>query len=795
MKIEKYVSGQYAGTLDQSISFQPGMNVILGDNETGKSTMISGIMNTLLMPAKLDKRSEKGKEFVLRVFPTNGTNFIDGEVQLTLGGERVVIKKEWDKDDPQESRTAIRYLDSGKRTTGATAEEEIKKLLGYGDAVYQKIIFGRQDNENEILDWFFSFLRDETDSGIAEAKNQVAGATAAAGGISEELFLAKLEDKLKTLSGHWDFDRDRPEKGRELGNRWLNGVGSILSAYYAWREKSEAYEKGEELIQKVSGADRRLCEQREERQRLTEEQDTLQKQKSAIQNADLLCQRKNSLEKDLQELLNDKKNWPKLLEERMQLDAIIAEDEERSRRKKKETLEETLRNVKKCDDKIADCQNVMKGKENIEADAEAYNKLQQELNGIKIKLSATKLIAKIALQSEYRADVESADGLIAQGIQIFSETVTGYTKITLPGIGEVTVVPQDVDVNGLKVEREKKLAKVQKILDRYDVKTREELEWAASTYRESKKTLGEQESEREHLLAGQTVGAVTAALQQIKTDPSLVIGENLDQRIQETLAGCQETSLDNHKAVVNQQLKDLETKYSSHDELEKRWAKTNKELKMAKDNLAQIGEIPMTQEDYDKAADDIAERMKKLDRDLENTIREHASLVIESDEIDLETLRLEQADLKKHFEHQKRLYQQYARIRKDFIRIQEGQESQYDEFYALFNRYLSVAAGSSLYIEEESTVVSKKNELPGKEFLSMGTKKTILLAFRLALLKYYYPDESGIVVLDDILLDMDPGRREGAAKLLSEFAKENQVIFTTCDPAIAELLGGYQIKI
>lgn len=52
-----------------------------------------------------------------------------------------------------------------------------------------------------------------------------------------------------------------------------------------------------------------------------------------------------------------------------------------------------------------------------------------------------------------------------------------------------------------------------------------------------------------------------------------------------------------------------------------------------------------------------------------------------------------------------------------------------------------------------------------------------------------------MVVLDDVLLDMDPGRRRGAAKLLAGFAEENQVIFTTCDPAIAELLGGNRIEL
>lgn len=793
MKIEKYTSGQYAGTLDRNISFQSGMNVILGDNETGKSTMISGIMDTLLMPAKLDKRSDKG--FIMRKFPTNGTNYIDGEVQLALGGERVSIKKEWDKDDPKESRTALRYLDSGKRVTGTTAEAEIKKLLGYGDAVYQKIIFGRQDNEDEILDWFFSFLSDETDGGIAEAKKQVAGAAAAAGGISEELFLAKLEDKLKTLSTHWDFDLDRPEKGRELGNRWLNGVGSILSAYYAWREKSETYDKGENLIQQVSMVEHRLCEQRGEKQRLKEKQDALQKQKATIQNADLLRQRETSLEKELLKLSDDKENWPKLLEERIRLDMIMTEEAERSRRKEKEALEGILEAIKACDDEIAACQGVMKGKESIEADAKTCCVLQNDLKGIEIKLSAAKLTAKIVLQDEYRADVESADGQTAQGAQIFDETVKGYIKVTIPGIGEVTVAPQGLDVEVLKAEREEKLTKVQEILERYDVKNSEELEQAALIYLESKNTLGKQESKRELLLAGRTADELAVALQQIETDSGVVIGDDLVCRIKDALAACQESTLEGRKAVVNEQVRALEKEYSSYEELERRWGKKRGDLKAAKDDLAQIGEIPMTQEEYNEAVGDIAAQMEALDEDLENTIREYANLAKESDEIDLETLQFELADLEKHFEHQKHLYQQYVQIQQDFLRIQEGRENQYGEFYTLFNHYLSIAAGDSLYIEEESSVVSKKNELPGKDFLSTGTKKTILLAFRLALLKYYYPDESGVVVLDDILLDMDPGRRQGAAKLLSEFAQENQVIFTTCDPTVAQLLGGNRINL
>lgn len=795
MKIEKYASGQYAGTLDQDISFQPGMNVVLGDNEAGKSTMISGIMETLLMPAKLDKRSERGKGFILRRFPTNGTNYIDGEVLLTLGGEKISIRKEWDKNDPKESRTTLRYLNSGKKVTGATAEEEIKNLLQYGDAVFQKIIFGRQDNEDEILDWLFSFLGDKTDDGLAEAKKQVAGALAAAGGISEELFLAKLSDKLNELDGHWDFERDRPEKGRELNNRWLNGVGNILRAYYSWKEKEQDFEKGEEKIGQAVEAELKLCQQREEKQQLLEKKEALQNQQVAIQSADLLRQREASLAKELAELSVDKENWPKLLEEQMRLDGIIAEDTERSKRKEKEVLEQILNDVRECDTEISARLKAMRGKEEIEADAQAYRRLQNKLNSIEVKLSATKLTARVALQGEYRADVESADGQVAQGAQAFDEAAKGYIKVTIPGVGQVTVAPQDLDVDELKTEWEQKQAELREILERYDVETSQELEQTASAYKESKNALEKQESKKSILLAGRTVEEIAAALQQIETDPVIVIGNDLDQRIQDALTPCQETTLAGRKAVVDNQLKGLRDKYNHLSEIEKQQSGKSKELTDVKEKLEQIGEVSMTQKEYDRAINGIDAQMESLDGTLEDAIRRCATLAKESDEIDLEVLRAEQVDLEGQFVHQKHLYSRYFQIRQDFLRIQEGQEDQYSEFYALFNRYLSIATGDSLCISNGNVVISKKNELPEKEFLSTGTKKAILLAFRLALLNYYYPEESGVVVLDDILLDMDPDRRQGAAKLLSEFAKENQVIFTSCDPAIANLLGGNLIKL
>lgn len=102
--------------------------------------------------------------------------------------------------------------------------------------------------------------------------------------------------------------------------------------------------------------------------------------------------------------------------------------------------------------------------------------------------------------------------------------------------------------------------------------------------------------------------------------------------------------------------------------------------------------------------------------------------------------------LKDEGEALKRIHCNYQKIKEDFLACQKQGNHRFDAFHAKFNEYLSVISGDSL-------------------------------------------------TMDDDLLDMDPDRRLQAAALLKSFSEKNQIIFTTCDPSIAELLGGNQVKI
>ena len=81
------------------------------------------------------------------------------------------------------------------------------------------------------------------------------------------------------------------------------------------------------------------------------------------------------------------------------------------------------------------------------------------------------------------------------------------------------------------------------------------------------------------------------------------------------------------------------------------------------------------------------------------------------------------------------------------------------------------------------------------DILSDGTKDTISLAFRLAMLEHLYPEGDGLAIFDDPFTDMDPKRVNQSCKLIQKFAKNNQVIFITCDEKYKKLMLGNVVSV
>ena len=73
--------------------------------------------------------------------------------------------------------------------------------------------------------------------------------------------------------------------------------------------------------------------------------------------------------------------------------------------------------------------------------------------------------------------------------------------------------------------------------------------------------------------------------------------------------------------------------------------------------------------------------------------------------------------------------------------------------------------------------------------LSQGTREQLYLALRLAYVQNHARKAEALpVIVDEILVNFDEHRARNAARVLAEFARENQVLLFTCHPWLADML-------
>ena len=118
---------------------------------------------------------------------------------------------------------------------------------------------------------------------------------------------------------------------------------------------------------------------------------------------------------------------------------------------------------------------------------------------------------------------------------------------------------------------------------------------------------------------------------------------------------------------------------------------------------------------------------------------------------------------------------------------------------ARFAHYLDMISGGKVSSEfpegdKLNMMVYSSDNLLDYGKLSEGTKETVSLAFRLAVLDHLFPEGGGVIVFDDPFTDMDEDRTACSCELLKECAKRHQVIFLTCREEYLDMLEGHCIR-
>lgn len=807
MIIEELELNPFGGVREALYRFGPGLNVLLGPNEAGKSTLINALFAVLFLPPDVRKNSRDWKELLERSLPHPGGDTARVKLRYRGAGEKSCSYScSWG-----EVREVRLLLESGIEINNpAEARERLLQALSYGRGTYQAVLFARQDEMERTLER----LRDDD-----EAVQTVAGilrrTVIEAGGVSLEELDKAIAEASKDLLSNWDLERDGPRNNRGLDNPFKREVGRLLGAYYeseGLRRQLQQVKVLEKRVDDLAG-ELETTAQREagEAGRL----DRMKLLEKDIRRRMTLEPRLEKVEMRAAVLKTVLIDWPKtegrvgelakiLEKDREKLAALQKElagaGEQQAARRKRELLEKAgplHRRINENERELSALAAV--GRDDL-CDLEKW---QKQADQCRTRVEAMKLQARLTTRKPLELKITSGleqsesrrieqEGLFAGAGRLILES-GDWTLEVQSGEGDVESLLGEIKSAEQSVEEKLRLLAAPDIA-------------AAKNAFDKRERLRQERKGLEARLKD-LLGTIDFAVLEEEVSALPEEKEVRDPReIQKDITSLSaSTAVDGNRVL--QERRKIEGWAGEYGALEKLAGQLGELEREAGKLTAELGGLAPPPKGYTSAEQFIGalEEVRGLKENLqEKTGSLKLELVRISSELPAEcSEELEDAFLssREKLDRLKEEARALTVVEAEFRALKEELDGEtYEPLARSFGRYLGPVTGGRysaagmVGILPGSIVRAAGGELP-VELLSTGTAGGVALALRLAAAEYLLADAAGFMVMDDPLVYLDPERKAQAAAVLQEFAREKQLLITTCDPVTADLLGGNIVEL
>lgn len=785
MKVKKISCEQFAGIRDLDISFADGINIVYGKNESGKSTLVNLLSRTLFQKAQIDGRRDKG--FISTYFPSvakgkTELKSIDGKVSIETADGTYTLTKEWGES----TRVSLTTPDGVIRSQDEV-DEKLKEILGYGEGVYSDILFSSQRNTDASLQEILAKDRSDAKQEIAEVLTR---AFMQSDGISTDKIGQAIEEKISDLAGgHWDIETNMPVR---RATRWSNGLGEILKAYYDLEDKKLVCKRIAELENAADKALQAYNEKDEEVNKASENYDKFDKYSTQLEVRNAHELKLYTLEDEIKKYSEALKNWPLYSEQLLKAQRLLKEKQDR------ETLDKCY-DIKPIYDKLVELKTKHE-KQICPSDEEitSVKQAQRNIAEAEGKLCGMNLAAVIKMFGNNSIEIKSLR--TGKPIEVFDEkaAIAEAVSIKIPGVMEMQLTPADVDVMSIEAQLNEQRGVIESIFDKYNVENEAGLESLANQYSKDETEIKILSIKLGNISFEDTERAALAVSPDIRNNADIMA---------DISSLCGNAEINSFIVEIKTNTKRYINEYVSIEALKDKLKQVQADCESLKESLNKADDIPS---EYLNITDPAKHkqnlkfaldlRRKELNTAIEGKSAAQSALETYKGGLNGDPVADVEAAERKFNEINSELAH-WVHIQKVFNSLKENlSNNPMHDIAESFSKYLAIISDgkvSSEFLSQEriDVEVYSDNRRMDYDKLSEGTKETISLAFRLAVLDHLFPNGGGVIVFDDPLTDMDNLRTAQATALIKECATRHQVILLTCKEDYADMLNGKRINL
>jgi DNA repair protein SbcC/Rad50 len=795
----------FAGLSDRRVDFQDGLNVVVGANEVGKSTILRAVKSALFTSVLLSPARFK-KEMSL-FLPVTGGDTIRVSLSIDAAGERCLIEKTW--GGTQHCR--LKLSTGGEFTDPSVVDGKVKELLALNEGTFGRVLITQQ---SELAGTLRSLLADgDVLNSFSDLLRKMIVET---GGMSAGRMLETVRMREQACFERWDQATGGPEGNRGLDRPWLKGVGSILKAHYELKmcernlKQAVEYEaKIDELVKQANLLEHRI----RDLQTYCDCNSSIAKD---VQQRVVLELRKESLSKEGCEMKETANLWPRYEERvdrlsgpitkaRSQLLALREEGAAAEQFEKQKALRANYEEARTKRQQLIDEEQKLSAMPAVtEADVREIRGFLDEQKRIDVQIKAQQLSLNLRAVAPLRAEISTALGerktVSLESGQSLEDSVGGQFVLSHKD-WSLTVIAGSGEVSSL-IERRKSLEqKATRGLDRFGVSGLEEFVQLHAAHRQQLQIVSNRRVALDAVTRGKTFEEIEAAVQSLpQVNPARAMQEIRSEIERVTEEG---TQMKSEMQEAARYIEGYVRRYGNQDSLEDARLRKLSDEKDIDKEMVRLQSLP---DGYDDARTFLAE-FEARTNDLATQINALHSIQIERKDVERGAPEESQIDLTARVKEAKGSFARAVQTGKAYRRVRQELESilarSDEKAFVPFQgriektlhdlttgRYTKIVTDRAL----PRQIAGDGAALP-VELLSSGTLDVLALAVRLSMAEYYLGPRDGFVVMDDPLVNLDPVRQAAAAKCIQEFAERHQVIVLTCHPAHGDVLAGRHIDL